>query len=107
MKGKSRVVLLPGFQNAISKKGIKRKDLAEKLGISYPELWKIVFGGMKRIDPDILRRMACELDCIADFLLDPAAPGNGAESDERDERSGQDGKKKARARREKLEKSAA
>ncbi len=80
---------LPGFEFAISKKGILRKDLAEKIGISYQGLWKIVSGELKRIDPEILKRIACELDCSVDFLLtnppQPSTPRGNREQGERAE----------------------
>jgi DNA-binding Xre family transcriptional regulator len=65
---------LPGFETAISKKGILRKTLAEKIGIPYPALWKIVSGELKRIDPAILRKISTELGCSVDDLLNPPQP---------------------------------
>ena len=82
-----RVVSLPGFENAIAKKGIMRKDLAEKIGITYPALWKITSGEMKRIDPEILRQMAAELDCTVDDLLNPPQPSTPRGNREQGERA--------------------
>jgi DNA-binding Xre family transcriptional regulator len=65
---------LPGFNAAISKKGILRKTIAEKVGIPYTTLWKIVSGELKRIDPVILKKIAIELECSIDDLLASSNP---------------------------------
>jgi DNA-binding Xre family transcriptional regulator len=80
MPRRGRINGLPGFEHAISEKGIQRKFLARKLNVSYATLWKMVSGAMKRIDPAILRRMAELLDCTTDELLYPPSTTSANDS---------------------------
>jgi DNA-binding Xre family transcriptional regulator len=68
---KSGNKVIPGLASAIAKKGIRPVFLAEKIGIPYYRLWKVVSGKNKLINPEILRKLSVELDCSVDELLTP------------------------------------
>jgi transcriptional regulator with XRE-family HTH domain len=65
-------------QSAVERSGLRKADIAERAGIRWAQLQKILTGQRPQVSADTVRRLACALEVSSDYLLgltdDPTPP---------------------------------
>jgi transcriptional regulator with XRE-family HTH domain len=61
--------LVPRLNEAFARSGLSHAAVAQKAGMSWPQLWKILRGKRPHLAADTLRRVAVALDVSTDYLL--------------------------------------
>jgi predicted transcriptional regulator len=61
--------LVPRLNEAFDRSGLRHAEVAQKAGMSWPQLYKILQGQRPRLAADTLRRVAVALSVSTDYLL--------------------------------------